>query len=83
MLSTCTGNCELEVAIADEQGQPAPGVLVSLFKSGGRADEVLDNRYTDDKGRALIPASPRTPGSLLLNVRDLAGNSTVQAIEVK
>ena len=86
-LKVCSGSCELDVSVTDADGMPAKGVLVSLFKEGkgGRAggDDVFDNRYTDDQGNAKIPASPKSPGTLHVAVRDLDGNGSTAAIIIQ
>ncbi|MDX2020098.1 MAG: C25 family cysteine peptidase [Deltaproteobacteria bacterium] len=77
------GNCGLPVSILDEKGNPAPNVLVSAYKPGTRLPEVFDNRYTDEKGTAILPASIATPGAVTVSVRDLAGNGDAQTIIVQ
>jgi hypothetical protein len=80
----CFGpGCFLNVSILDEIGNPAPFVKVAAWKGLGEKDEILANRYTDRSGRAQIPVSGITAGTLLVSVEDDAGNTVVRKVAVQ
>jgi hypothetical protein len=80
----CYGlGCYLNVSILDEVGNPAPFVKVSAWKAVAGKDEVLSNRYTDRLGKAQIPVSGVTAGSLKVTFEDDAGNIAVRNVVVQ
>lgn len=80
----CYGpGCFLNVSILDEIGNPAPFVKVAAWKGLGNKDEILANRYTDRGGKAQIPVSGITAGTLMVSVEDDAGNTVVRKVAVQ
>lgn len=84
-IETCFGpGCFLEIRVLDDKGLPVPDALVGLWKPGfgDLPEEVFVNRYTDNEGRAELPAAPASAGKLFYAVEDGQGNAVFDAIEV-
>lgn len=77
------GNCALPILVQDEVGNPVPDILVSAYKPGVRLPEVQGNGYTDSRGSVSLPFDARSPGEVIISVRDLAGNGLTQTIVVQ
>jgi hypothetical protein len=76
-------DCFLEVSVLDEVGNPLPNALVAVYKGNGDRSEVFANHYTNEKGYAMVPASPATAGTMLVTVSDRAGNSAMAKVAVR
>ncbi len=63
-------------SLAREATRPA------FAQASSAADEVADNAYTGDDGRAHFVVNPQSSGFIFYSVRDSAGNSVMDSIAV-
>lgn len=76
---------ELVLDIHDA-GDPLADVLFAIWKPGDDrelVDEVFDNTYSDESGRALLSILPESEGWLYFTLRDAHGWAVYDSIEVR
>ncbi len=70
----------------NENGEALEGALFATWKPDGsreREDEVFDNTYSDENGRAALSIQPESEGWLYYTIRDDYGRAVYDSIEVR